>query len=342
MTDPIRLAVSGAGYFARFHYDAWSRIFDVEMVGCADQRLEVAKEVAEFFEVPAAFASLEELLDETKPDLVDIITPPETHAAAIEAACQRGVDVICQKPFCTSLEEAEQTVRRAAEAGITLIVHENFRFQPWYQEIKRRIEQGTLGDVYGATFRLRPGDGQGDDAYLSRQPYFQTMPRFLVRETAIHLIDTFRYLFGEVTDVYADLRRLNPAIKGEDAGVVVFGFQGGIHAVFDGNRLVDHPASNHRLTMGEFLVEGSSGVLQLTGDGSLTRRAKGDRTSHPITYAWRDQAFGGDCVFKLQRALIDARLAGEPFVNTADAYLTNLRIEDAIYRSAEEGRRIDL
>ena len=47
-------------------------------------------------------------------------------------------------------------------------------------------------------FRLRPGDGQGPRAYLDRQPYFQTMPRLLVVETAIHWIDTFRFLMGEV------------------------------------------------------------------------------------------------------------------------------------------------
>ncbi|MEO0763052.1 MAG: hypothetical protein AAFZ09_14815, partial [Pseudomonadota bacterium] len=60
-------------------------------------------------------------------------------------------------------------------------------------------------------------DGQGPDAYHARQPYFQRMPRFLVHETAVHWIDTFRYLMGEAETVYADLRRLNPAIAGEDA-----------------------------------------------------------------------------------------------------------------------------
>ena len=66
------------------------------------------------------------------------------------------------------------------------------------------------------------GDGWGDNAYLDRQPYFQTMPRLLVVETAIHWIDTFRFLFGEVDAVYARLRRINPAIAGEDAGLICF------------------------------------------------------------------------------------------------------------------------
>ncbi len=103
-------------------------------------------------------------------------------------------------------------------------MHENFRWQPWYREAKRLIDSGTLGTLHSIAFRLRPGDGQGLDAYLDRQPYFQRMPRFLVFETAIHWIDTFRFLLGEVEAVAARLRRINPAIDGEDAGYIIFEF----------------------------------------------------------------------------------------------------------------------
>ncbi|MEL6871805.1 MAG: Gfo/Idh/MocA family oxidoreductase [Pseudomonadota bacterium] len=342
MTDPIRIAILGAGYFARFHYDGWSRIIDVELVGCADHEQDKAKTLAEFFDVPETFETVEALLDSTKPDVLDIAVPPASHASAIRAAAERGVDVICQKPFCASLAEAEEMTQLAADAGITVTVHENFRFQPWYREIKRQLEQTAIGDVYSAMFDLRPGDGQGADAYLERQPYFRKMPRFLMRETAIHFIDTFRFLFGDVADVYADLRRLNPAIAGEDAGTFVLNFKSGVQAVFDGNRLVDHAAQNHRLTMGEMRIEGSKGVIALSGDARLTRRAKGSPIATPINYVWRDTAFGGDCVYALQEAFTKARLAGTRFANTAEDYLENLRIEDAIYSSAAEHRRIDL
>ena len=67
---------------------------------------------------------------------------------------------------------------------------------------------------------MRPGDGQCPRAYLDRQPYFQEMPRFFVFETGVHMIDVFRFLLGEVTGVFARLRRLNPAIRGEDAGLI--------------------------------------------------------------------------------------------------------------------------
>jgi predicted dehydrogenase len=125
-------------------------------------------------------------------------------------------------------------------------------------QARRIIEQGALGQMYQVTFRLRPGDGKGPDAYLERQPYFQTMEKFLVHETAIHLIDVFRFLLAEEPSaVYAALRRLNPAIAGEDAGMMLFDFPSGARAVFDGNRLADHKAENRRLTMGEMVIEGS-------------------------------------------------------------------------------------
>ncbi len=120
--------------------------------------------------------------------------------------------------------------RLGANAG-QVFVHENFRFQPWYSLLKTLIDKGAIGEPSQLSFRLRPGDGQGDQAYLERQPYFRDMPRFLVHETAIHWIDTFRYLFGEVTAVYARLRRCNPVIAGEDAGMILFDFANGRQGV---------------------------------------------------------------------------------------------------------------
>ncbi|MGL6180773.1 MAG: Gfo/Idh/MocA family protein, partial [Aestuariivirga sp.] len=233
---------------------------------------------------------------------------PETHLAAIAEAAARGIDVICQKPFCRTLAEAHEAVRIADQAGIRIAIHENFRFQPWHRELKRQLVSGLLGQVYQATFRLRPGDGQGERAYLDRQPYFQKMPRFLIHETAIHLIDIFRFLFGEVEGVFGALRKLNPVIAGEDAGLVIFNMKNGISCLFDGNRLSDHRAENRRLTMGEMSIEGEGGVLCLDGNGAIEFRSHGSNTAAAIDYDWANVDFGGDCVHALQRHVFDIRL----------------------------------
>jgi D-apiose dehydrogenase len=204
-------------------------------------------------------------------------------------------------------------------------------------EARRLLNQGTLGEIYGVSFRLRPGDGQGPRAYLDRQPYFQQMPRFLIHETAIHMIDTFRFLLGEVSGVFARLRRLNPEIRGEDAGLVLFDFASGAAGLFDGNRLVDFVADDPRLTMGEMLLEGSAATLRLDGFGRLWLKPhKQAEREHP--YEWQNVGYAGDSVRALQRHVIAHFRDGAPLENTGEKDLRNLEIEEAIYRSAAGGR----
>ncbi len=332
---PIRIACVGAGYFSRFHYESWARMPEVALVGACDHDLAKAHATG----LPG-FVELAEMLEQTVPDVLDIILPPAGHSEAIRMAISAGVGtIICQKPFCSSLDEAEAMVALAQHAGVTLIVHENFRFQPWYRAIKSAIRDGLIGQVQQATFRLRPGDGQGPEAYLDRQPYFQKMERFLVHETAVHLIDTFRFLLGDPVSVYADLRRLNPAIAGEDAGLIILEHPGNTRAVIDGNRHLDHDARNLRCTMGEGLFEGTEGTLSLRGDGSVWHRAFATRDQIQRLAPTDDDSFGGGCVHAFQRHVVNG-LGGTGQIETlAEEYLEVLRIEAAVYASAQSGAR---
>lgn len=336
MSDRLRVATIGAGYFSRFHHEAWSRL-DVDLVAVCDKDPEAARRAAAEYHVPHAYDDVEAMLAAHELDLVDIITPPHTHLGYIERVVAEKTAVVCQKPFTENLEQAERAVDAGRRAGVPVIVHENFRFQPWYGQVKAMLEDGAVGRPYQVAFRLRPGDGQGERAYMDRQPYFQQMPRFLVHETAIHLIDVFRYLFGDVDRVFARLARLNPVIKGEDAGFILLEFASGVRGLFDGNRLVDHPARNQRLTMGEMLVEGATAVLRLDGDGGLHLRRQGRRAESPVHYSWQDRGFGGDCVYRLQHHVVEHLTAGTPVFNNAADYLDNLRVERAVYASHASG-----
>lgn len=287
------------------------------------------------------YGELTDMLDAEEVELVDLATPPDTHLSLTTDAADRGLDVICQKPLAPTLAEAVRLVQRCEQAGIVLAIHENIRWTPWHQEIARLIGAGKLGRLHRIGMRLRPGDGQGVDAYLSRQPYFQNMPRFLVHETAIHWIDTFRFLMGEVSGVFARLDRLNPAIAGEDAGIIVFAFENGSAGVFDGNRLNDHVSDNPRRTMGEMWVEGEAGVLRLDGAARLWWKPHGDAEVEHI-YPWEDRGFAGDAVYATQAHVVSHLRDGEALQNSGRAYLRNLYIEEAIYRSHDEGRWIDL
>lgn len=340
----LNVITVGAGFFAGFHVEAWGRNPDTSLRALVDLDGDKARslatenapeENAEIFTDPTkAFAAI-------KADIIDIAAPPTTHLELVRRALETDAQVIiCQKPFCASFEQAEEAIALAASAKKRLIIHENFRFQPWFRTIRHELEAGRLGEVYQLSFRLRPGDGQGPDAYLARQPYFQQMERFLIHETAIHFIDVFRFLLGEPTRVMADLRRLNPVIKGEDAGFFVLKYEDGRRAVFDGNRLADHATDNTRRTMGEGLVEGSDGVLELDGRGSVWFRAKGSEDRTELSSDQDTPNFGGDCVYAFQKHVSDHLLNGTSLENTAAEYLRNMIIGEAIYRSASEERTI--
>lgn len=337
-----RVAVIGAGYFGRFHHEAWSRMPEVDCAASVDLDLKAAETAASDFGFEKAYPTLEAMLSEIQPNIIDITAPPAMHFDLIKQAAKTGAAIQCQKPFCTSLSEARKAVDFITANNLTVSIHENFRFQPWHRQIKSIVETGKLGEIYQATFYLRPGDGQGPDAYLDRQPYFQKMERFLIHETAIHQIDLFRFLFGEPVTVFASLIRLNPVIAGEDAGMIILDYANGLRTVFDGNRLVDHKAENTRRTMGEFRIEGSEGTLNLDGDARITVRWHGSQEEVEHSYDWNDNLFGGDCVYNTNRAFLQHVLTNQPLENSAAAYLRNLEIEDAVYLSNEQGRWVPL
>lgn len=341
-TTPRRVAVVGAGFFSQFHLEGWRQQPGVELVGLCDaDPLRVAS-LAKRFGIDPVFTHVGHMLEATQPDLVDVVTPPSSHAEVLGLVLDQRLPVICQKPFGTGYAQALQLTDHAARAGVPLIIHENFRFMPWFREARRLVDTGQLGALHSISFRLRPGDGQGPTAYLDRQPYFQTMPRLLVVETAIHLIDTFRYLMGEVQSVYARLRRLNPAILGEDAGLITFDFSSGAAGLFDGNRLNDHVADNPRRTMGEMWLEGSRGVLRLDGNANLWWKPHHGAEGLHLYDRGSALSFGGGACGYLQAHVLECMEAGREPENSAQAYLKNLLIQEAVYASDRSGQRITI
>ena len=338
----LRVAVAGAGYFTQFQLDGWKRLPGVELAAICNRDQAKARALAERFGIARVYSDVAEMIEREQPGLLDIITPPVTHREYVELAARRGIATICQKPFGRTHAEASDLVAIASGAGIPLVVHENFRFMPHFREMKRLLDVGRLGAVHSIAFRLRPGDGQGPCAYLERQPYFQGMERFLVFETAIHLIDTFRYLMGEVTAVTARLRKVNPVIAGEAAGYIVFEFEGGATGLFDGNRLNDHVARNPRRTMGECWLEGSDGVLRLDGDAGMWWKPHQRPEAKHSYDKGRDDTFGGGACDALQAHVVRHLRDGAPLENSGADYLANMLIQEAVYASSTQGRRIEL
>ena len=332
----------GAGYFSRFQYDAWRRLPGAEIVAVADLDAGKARAAAAEFGIPRTYTDVGAMLAAERPDFVDVITPPETHHALCVEAARHDAHVICQKPLAPTYAEAERLVAEVAATGVRFMVHENWRWQPWYREIKRLLDDGTLGEPFALTFRMRTGDGHGDDAYLARQPYFRDYPRLLLYETGVHFVDTFRYLLGEVETVYARLRRLNPVIAGEDAGHVVFGFAGGATAVYDANRYNEPETDDDpRYTFGTLRLDAANGHLRLHTDGRITVKLL-DQPAYPHRYDPPRRGMAGDSCLALQRHFVESVRAGTPFESEGPDYLRTLRVVEACYTSAASGEAVHI
>lgn len=339
MTKKLKGVAMGAGYFSHYQYEAWQRIPEVEMTALYNRTIEKTEIIREKYGVLRAYDNFRQMIDEEKPDFVDIITPPETHLEMCQYAAERGIAIICQKPLAPTLAESQQIVDIVKKYNVPFMVHENFRWQPWYREIKHIIDAGILGEVYHIHFRMRMGDGWGEDAYLARQPFFREYPRLLVYETGVHFIDTFRYLLGEIDTLYAKLRRLNPVIQGEDAGQIFFSFKNGTTALWDANRYNENDSENPRYTFGEMRIDAEKGHLLLGYDGCIHLKLLGEDTKLH-TYAHQDINFAGDCVYAVQRHFVDAYLARQSFESTGEDYLINVHAVEACYESSATGKPI--
>ncbi len=333
----------GAGYFSHFQYEAWQRIPEVEIVAFSNRDQTKAAEVTAKFGIKKCYADYREMFDAERPDFVDIITPPPSHQEICAEAAKRGIHIICQKPLAPTLAEARAIVDNAAKAGVRLMVHENFRFQPWHREIKRLLDAGVIGELFSLNFRSRMGDGWGENAYIPRQPYFRDYPRLLVYETGLHFIDTFRYLAGDIARVTAWLRRLNPVIKGEDCGLLVFEFANGAIGQWDANRYNEPacPVSEARYTFGEFLVEGSAGSLRLYLDGRITLKKLGGE-EQTLDYPHERRGFAGDCCYIAQRHFADCLMTGAPCETSGEEYLKTMIVQEAMYESAAKRAVVEI
>ena len=340
-TLPLRGAIIGAGYFSQFQYEAWTRIPEVEIVAASNRSIEKAKKKCEQYLIPQSYSDWKEMIEVEKPDFVDIITPPETHFEICEYLADRNIHTICQKPLAPSYPESVAIAELAEKTEARFMVHENFRWQPWYRKVKELLNDGSLGNLFSIYFLARMGDGWGKDAYLDRQPYFRDYPQLLVFETAVHWLDTYRFLGGEIKSIYAKLDKRNPVIAGEDSGLIICNFESGATATLDANRYNESLTNDVRFTFGTMRVDGSKGHLQMDLNGDLLFKSLGEAPT-PIEYEHPRVSFASDCCYHLQRHFVDQLLSGSPFDSEAADYLKTLRLVEACYESAKTGQVVNL
>lgn len=338
MTCTLKGALIGAGYFAGFQAEAWGRLPGASLAAVADAVPGRAREFAARWRIPRAYDDAEAMLDEEKPDFVDVATRPEAHLALARLAARHGAHVICQKPLAPAWEDCVAMVRACQEAGVRLLVHENWRWQPWYREVRRLLDQGAFGRPYHVEFKMRTGDGRGPEPYPV-QPYFREMPRLMIYETAVHFLDTFRFLLGEIRLLACRLDRINPGLRGEDYALVEILFECGAHGLIDANR-ISGPVPNP-VTLGTFALEGERGMIRLSPDGRLWRTEYG-REEAEHAFPASAQGYKGDSVWATQAHLVECLRQDRPAESEGREYLKTVAAVFACYRSAETGLPVEL
>ena len=334
--NTLKGALLGAGFFAGFQAEGWQRLPGVEITALADLQMERAREFAARFGIPRVYASAEELLRHERLDFVDIVTRPDSHLPLVELAAAHGTPIICQKPMAPTWEECLRMVELCQSAGVRLLIHENWRWQIWYREVKKLIEADVFGRIFHLGFCMRSGDGRGAEPYTV-QPYFRTMPRLLIYETLVHFLDTFRFLAGEIATVFCQARRVNPLIAGEDYAVIQLGLTSGAHGLIDANRLAG--AVPPEVAFGVFTLEGERAALRMTPQGELFITEYG-HPEYRHEYEIPPQGYKGDSVFAAQQHYAACLRDGLPCETEGEEYLKTVQAMFACYESAATGRLI--
>ncbi len=145
--EPLRAAVIGAGQIAKQHLAALAVLGDVETVSVCDLSPIMAESTADRFSVPHWTTDFHELLQQQKPNVVHITTPPGSHFQLARECLQAGCHVLVEKPATTDLAQFEELKALAEERGLWLIEDHNYQFNRSVQEMLKMVSSSALGEV---------------------------------------------------------------------------------------------------------------------------------------------------------------------------------------------------
>jgi D-apiose dehydrogenase len=338
MTD-LRGGLVGCGFFAINQLHGWQDVQGAGIVAICDRDPGRLALVGDQFGIERRYTDAAAMLAAEQLDFVDIATTVPSHRPLVELAAQHHVPVICQKPFALTMDDARAMVAACSEAGVPLMVHENFRWQSAIRAVKAVIDTGEIGDVFWGRVSFR----SGYDVF-SGQPYLAEGERFIIEDLGIHSLDIARYLFGDVETLAAHTRRVNPAIKGEDVATMLLGHATGMASVVDCSYATVLATERFPETIVE--VDGATGTIRLDGGYRMrvaTRSGSRDEDVAPPLLPWASRPWHNiqESVFAIQQHWADClRTNREPDTSGRDN-LKTLALVEAAYRSAASGATVD-
>jgi len=340
---PLRFALLGTGFWARYQLGAWRELPGARCVALYNRTRAKAEALGHELGIEAVYDDAEELLRREDLDFVDVVTDPSTHARFVELAVAHRKPVVCQKPMANDLATAERMVAACREAKLPFFVHENWRWQTPIRAVRAALDSGVLGRI----FRARLTMVSGFELFVN-QPFLAELEQFVLTDMGSHILDVARFLFGEAESLYCQAGRVHRHIKGEDVATVVLKMRSGATVTVELGYPGTPYGERERFPETFALVEGETGSLELGSDYWVRLNTKEDgthaRRHAPPRYAWADprydvvHASGVPCNENLLSALRGegrAETTGEDNLRTA-------RLVFAAYESAASGQAVRL
>jgi predicted dehydrogenase len=215
----IGAAVIGSGFIGTVHIEALRRM-GVVVHGLLGSTPERGAASAKRIGLPKAYASLADLLDDERVDVVHVTSPNHLHHPQVTQILEAGRHVVCEKPLAMSSSESQELVRLAAESGRVNAVNFNIRFYPLNQHVRDLVGDGGVGDV-----RLVSGHYFQDWLLLETDWNWRLVPDLggslrAVGDIGSHWLDLVAFTTGlRITEVMADLATFIP-VRREPAGPV--------------------------------------------------------------------------------------------------------------------------
>ncbi|MBB4066316.1 Gfo/Idh/MocA family protein [Gellertiella hungarica] len=334
----LKGALIGCGFFALNQMLAWQDVANVRIVALCDTDPERLRSMGERFGIERRYLGADELFAAGGFDFVDIATTVRSHRALVEMAASHRIPAICQKPFAETLGDAKAMVAAMRDAGVPLMIHENFRWQTPIQTVRRILDEGAIGTPFWGRFSFR----SAFDVF-SGQPYLAEGERFIIEDLGIHTLDIARFILGDVTHLTARTKRVNPSIRGEDVATILLDHEGGATSIVDvsyASRLSTEPFP-------ETLIEldGTVGSLRLTQGYRLeVHNASGTRhiDASPRLLPWASRPWHNiqESVLAIQEHWADCLAAGRETSTSGADNLKTFALVEGAYASARTGERI--
>jgi predicted dehydrogenase len=232
-------------------------------------------------------------------------------------------------------------VKAYAEAGMPLMVHENFRFQPPLRRIKELVDEGLIGTPHFARITFRTGH----DIY-AKQPYLATEERFAISDVGVHVLDMARFYLGEVESIACRTRRVNPKIRGEDSATMLLQHKDG--AVSEVDVCYATPILPDPFPETLIEIDGDKGAMRLEQGYRLRIGTRGGKPEYqeldpePLPWAERPWHVVQESVLRIEEHWVDCLRRGIETETSGADTLKTFAVVEAAYRSAASGETVRL